>query len=485
MTHASTNHAASLAARYPLYLANRPVETGQWLAVTDKHTHQQVSAVALADAALVDQAIAAAVAAEPAMQALPTHQRQAVLRHAAQRFGELTDVLVESLVVEGGKPLTAARAEVARLISTFALAADAVTQQHQGVVMPLDVTPAAQGYRGMSRRVPVGACALISPFNFPLNLAAHKVAPAIAAGCPFVLKPASLTPIGALLMGQVLAETDLPAGAFSILPCSRDAADHLVTDARIKLLSFTGSDQVGWDMKARAGRKKVVLELGGNAAVLIDEDTDLDAAMDRLVAGAFGQSGQVCISVQRIVVVQSRADELRHKLVARAQKLTSGDPRDAATVIGPMIKPEEAQRLKRWIDEAVGRGARLLCGGGLNGAMLEATVMAQVPPDSALACDEAFGPVVIIEPVADFEAGLARINASRFGLQAGVYTQRINRMLRAWDTLQVGGVIINDVPTFRVDNMPYGGVKDSGLGREGIVCAIEDMTEVRMLVIRG
>lgn len=474
---------STLQARYPLYLANQPVETGQWLTVTDKYTHQPVSQVALADAALLDRAIAAAVQAEPALRALKTHQKQAILQHAVRRFTEWTERLVEVLVVEGGKPVQAARAEVARLISTFQLAADAVTQLPQGEVLPLDVTPAAARYRGMSQRVPVGACALISPFNFPLNLAAHKVAPAIAAGCPFILKPASLTPIGALLIGEALAETDLPPGAFSILPCEREAADLLVTDDRLKLLSFTGSDQVGWDMKARAGRKKVVLELGGNAAVLLDEDTDVAAAMDRLVTGAFVQSGQVCISVQRVLVVSSRYAEVRDQLVQRARQLRPGDPRQPATVVGPMIKTREAERLKGWIDEAVAQGATLLCGGQLDGAMLEATVLENVPADCHLGRDEAFGPVVVLASVPDFDTGLQRINASRFGLQAGVYTQRIDRMMQAWDQLEVGGVVINDVPTFRVDNMPYGGLKDSGLGREGIRYAIEDMTELRLLVI--
>ena len=475
----------TFAKQYPLYLANRPVTSTEWLEVTDKFSLQTVTHVALADAAIIEQAIAAAVAAEKPMAQLKTYQKQAILLHCVRRFTERRDELTEVLIVEGGKSLNSAKAEVARLISTFQLAADAVTQLDKGAVMPLDVTETAGSYRGMTQRVPVGAVSLISPFNFPLNLTAHKIAPAIAAGCPFVLKPASLTPVSALIMAEVLAETDLPIGAFSILPCHREGADLFVTDDRFKLLSFTGSDQVGWDMKARAGRKKVVLELGGNAAVIVEPDTDIDAALDRLITGGFIQSGQVCISVQRILAHQDIYDELKAKFVARAQKLTPADPHLPTTVIGPMIKEKEALRLKGWIDDAVKQGATVLAGGHLDGVMLEATVLENVPDSADVYQNEAFGPVVILEKYATFEEALQLVNQSRFGLQAGLYTQNLTKMLKAWDELHVGGVIINDVPTFRVDNMPYGGVKDSGLGREGIRYAIADMMEERVLVIKS
>jgi acyl-CoA reductase-like NAD-dependent aldehyde dehydrogenase len=470
--------------QYPLYLANRPVTSGEWLDVADKFSLKTVTQVALADNTIINQAIEAAVKAEKSMAQLKAFQKQAILLHCVRRFTERFDELTEVLVVEGGKSLTSAKAEVLRLISTFQLAADAVTQLDKGAVMPLDVTETAGRYRGMTQRVPVGAVSLISPFNFPLNLTAHKIAPAIAAGCPFVLKPASLTPVSALIMAEVLAETDLPIGAFSILPCHREGADLFVTDDRFKLLSFTGSDKVGWDMKARAGRKKVVLELGGNAAVIVEPDTDIDAALDRLITGAFIQSGQVCISVQRILAHQDIYDELKTKFVARAQLLTPADPHLASTVIGPMIKEKEAQRLKGWIDDAVQQGASVLAGGHLNGVLLEATVLENVPDTADVYQNEAFGPVVILEKYSTFDEALELVNQSRFGLQAGLYTQNLNKMLQAWDELHVGGVIINDVPTFRVDNMPYGGVKDSGLGREGIRFAIADMTEERVLVIK-
>ena len=326
---------------------------------------------------------------------------------------------------------------------------------------------------------------MISPFNFPLNLTAHKIAPAIAAGCPFVLKPASATPISALKIAEVLAETDLPQGAFSVLPCEREQADVLVTDDRFKLLSFTGSDVVGWDMKARAGRKKVTLELGGNAAVMIEPDTELnDALIHRLIGGAYNHAGQVCISVQRILVHADVYAELKKKLVSQLKKIKAADPNLDSTLVGPMIKEAEAQRLKKWIDKAVKKGTKILVGGELKGVMFEPTLLEQVDLNLEVYKDEVFGPVAILEKYSSFEQGIARINQSRFGLQAGIYTQSLEKMLYAWDQLQVGGVIINDIPSFRVDNMPYGGVKDSGLGREGIQSAIRDMQEERLLVIK-
>ena len=340
------------------------------------------------------------------------------------------------------------------------------------------------GYEAIWKRVPIGPCSFISPFNFPLNLAAHKVAPALAVGCPFVLKPASRTPLGALIIGEVLAETDLPEGAFSILPATRDGADLFTTDDRLKLLSFTGSPDVGWALKAKAGRKKVVLELGGNAAVVVDRDADLDDAVERIVFGAFYQSGQSCIGVQRILIQADIYDELRDRLVQKTRTLVCGDPKDEATFIGPMIDVSEAKRLEDWIAEAVDGGATLLCGGGRDGAMLEPSLLEKVGKETKLNREEAFGPVATLQPFTDFEAALDEVNDSRFGLQAGILTSDLNKAMMAWDRLEVGGVVIGDVPSYRVDNMPYGGVKDSGLGREGVRFAMEDMTEIRNLVIR-
>lgn len=470
---------------YPLYVAGKAITTGQWLEVQHKYQHTVYARVALADAKVLEKAIAASVKAEAEMAALKPYQKQKILLHCVKRFNELREELTEILIAEGGKPRGAASAEVERLINTFQLAADAVTQLDDGRMLPLAVTPAAARFRGMVKHVPVGAISLISPFNFPLNLVAHKIAPAIAAGCPFVLKPASLTPISALKIAQVLAETDLPKGSWSVLPCDRQAADILVTDDRFKLLSFTGSDQVGWDMKARAGRKKVTLELGGNAAVLIEPDTPVDDALiDRLVGAAYGHAGQICISVQRVLVHADIYTEVKKKLLAKVKKIKVDDPSLSTTLVGPMIKEAEAVRLKKWIDKAEKKGTKLLIGGTLQGVLFEPTLLENVDSKLEVYKDEAFGPVAILEKYKDFEQGIATINQSRFGLQAGVYTQNLNKMLYAWDHLHVGGVIINDVPTFRVDNMPYGGVKDSGLGREGIHSAIRDMQEERLLAIK-
>jgi acyl-CoA reductase-like NAD-dependent aldehyde dehydrogenase len=389
------------------------------------------------------------------------------------------------LCIEAGKPIRDARGEVTRLIDTFREGAEESTRLG-GEVLNLEISARAKGYRGMTKRVPIGPCSFISPFNFPLNLAAHKVAPAIAAGCTWVLKPASRTPIGALLIGEVLAETELPKGSFSVLPAHRDGADLFTTDPRLKLLSFTGSPAVGWDLKAKAGSKKVVLELGGNAACVVDGDQHerLDAIVARLVFGAFYQSGQSCISVQRIIAHESVYEVLKTKLVTATRALVSGDPKDEQTFIGPMISESEAKRLEGWIHSAVRAGGKVLCGGNRTGAMLEATVLEDVPSSEPLVAEEAFGPVVVLSKSKSYDAALAEVNASKFGLQAGVFTNDVHRAMRAWDELEVGGVLVNEVPSWRVDNMPYGGVKDSGLGREGVRFAMQDMTEPRLLVIK-
>ncbi len=470
-------------ATYPLYLANRPWQENKTLRVMDKFTGELAAEVAQADEPLIESAIAAAVEAAPAMRRLPPFERQSILQHCVQRFQQRQDELAAVLCVEAGKPIQDSRGEVTRLIDTFRIAAEEAVRI-EGQVLNLEISPRARGYRGMTQRVPVGPCAMISPFNFPLNLAAHKIAPAIAAGCPFVLKPASLTPIGALLIGEVLAETDLPAGAFSILPCPRAAAVALTTDERLKLLSFTGSPEVGWALKQKAGKKKVVLELGGNAACVVDQDADVDDAVARILVGAFYQSGQSCIGVQRILVHAAIYETFRDRLVDATRQLKMGDPKDPETFIGPVISEAEAERLKRWIDAAVAAGGRLLCGGRRQRAMVEATLLEDVPADQPICAEEAFGPVAVLSQFSDFDQALHEVNCSRFGLQAGIFTRDLSQALRAWDVLEVGGVVIGDIPSWRVDNMPYGGVKDSGLGREGVRYAIEDMTETRLLVIR-
>jgi len=468
---------------YPLYLANEAQQPNADLAVTDKFTGEVATRVAMADATTIDAAIQAAHDARDAMAAMPSYKRQAVLQHCVDRFKERQEELAYALCVEAGKPIRDSRGEVDRLIDTFRIAAEESVRM-TGEIQPLDISARAEGYMGIWKRVPIGPCSCISPFNFPLNLAAHKVAPAIAVGCPFVMKPASRTPLGAIIMGEVLAETALPKGAFSILPASRDGADLFTTDERLKLLSFTGSPDVGWELKAKAGKKKVVLELGGNAAVIIDKDVDLADAVDRVTFGAFYQSGQSCIGVQLIIVHDDVYDRFRDMLVAKTRTLIAGDPHEEDTFVGPMIDRNEADRLIEWIDEAKDCGANLLVGGKRDGAMLDATLLEDVPLDSRLNREEAFGPVAFLERFSRWVEALVRVNDSKFGLQAGIFTRDIFKVLEAWDGLDVGGVVINDVPSYRVDNMPYGGVKESGLGREGVRFAMEDMTEIRNLVIR-
>ncbi len=472
------------AQHYPYYLANVAQTPNADLEVIDKYHGTLTARVALPDAAAVERAIAAALSAEAPMRALTPFARQQVLEHCVARFRERQDELALALCVEAGKPMRDARGEVTRLIDTFRIAAEE-TVRIDGEVLNLEISARARGYRGFTRRVPLGACSFITPFNFPLNLVAHKLAPAIAAGCPFVLKPSEKTPLGALIIGQVLAETALPEGAFSILPLPGDRAAALVEDARFKLLSFTGG-QVGWQLKARAGRKKVLLELGGNAACIVDGDQRgrLDAVVEHMIFGAFYQSGQSCISVQRILVQRDAYAEFRERFVAAAKILRMGDPRDETVALGPVIDSAATTRLRAWLDAALGAGARLLCGGHGDGLMLPATVLECVPHSLQLWREEAFGPIAVLEPFDDFEDALRMVNDSDYGLQAGVFTDSMSHALRAWDALEVGGVIIGDVPSFRVDNMPYGGVKRSGLGREGIRASILEMTEPRLLVIR-
>ena len=470
--------------RYPCYLANAPVKAKEEVDVLDKFTGKRATRVSFADTALVRKAIVAAHKARVPMAEFPPDARRDVLEHCVRRFTERSEELALALCIEAGKPIKDARGEVARLIDTFRIAAGEATRIG-GELIELQISPRTRGYRGMVKRVPIGVCAFITPFNFPLNLVAHKVAPAIAAGCPFVLKPALKTPVGALIIGEVLAETDLPKGAFSIVTCSNEDASLLVEDERIALLSFTGG-LVGWDLKARAGRKKVTLELGGNAACIVDEDPgqSLDAVIERMVFGAYYQSGQSCISVQRIFVHRAVYAKFRKKLIEAVSALRMGDPKDERVFIGPMVDEDAAKRIDQWMDDAIARGAKVLVRGARKGNQVPAALLEKVPRDCDLYRKEAFGPVAFLEPFDDFDAALDGVNDSDFGLQAGVFTGSLSHAMRAWDRIDAGGVIVGDVPSFRVDNMPYGGVKLSGLGREGVRYAIEDMTEQRLLVVR-
>ena len=466
----------------PCFLANRTIETHDRLVVHDKYDGTPVWEVCRADATLMDAAIAAAAEAVPAMAQLKPYERQRILRHCHTRLqNEATD-LATILVREGGKPIGAARAEVSRLLRTFELAAEAAGRP-VGALHDLRGSPLSGATLAFERRFPIGPCAFITPFNFPLNLVAHKIAPALAVGCPFVLKPASVTPVSALRLGAILAETDLPPGAFSILPSTREGADRLVTDERLRFLSFTGSANVGWDLKRRAGKKRVTLELGGNAAAIVAADADLDAAVQALVQGGFTHSGQSCISVQRILVHRSLMVTFPERLLAGVKDLVIGNPANETTTVGPLIDEDEAQRLTDWIAEAAAGDARVLCGGSRNGALVEPTVLDRVPETCRIWAEEAFGPVVVLRPFDTLEEAFALVNASRYGLQAALFTRDMDTIMQAWDKLAVGAVIVNASSSFRDDAMPYGGVKDSGLGREGVHSAMDEMTEPRLLVM--
>lgn len=468
---------------YPLYLGNIPSDAPIKTEVFDKYSGKLLTRVSTASEEMIYRAISLAVDAQEEMKALPAYERQTILSQCVDAFKMRKEEFAKTVCLEGGKPIRDARAEVDRLIDTFRIAAEESTRL-KGEYLPLDISERAKNYSATWKRVPIGPCSFISPFNFPLNLVAHKIAPAIAVGCPFILKPATRTPVSALLIGEVLSQTSLPKGSFSILPCERKGAELFTTDERLKLLSFTGSPDVGWELKAKAGKKKVVLELGGNAACIVDETADLQDAVNRILVGAFSNSGQSCISVQRIFVHQTRYETFKSLFVEAAKKLKVGNPSEEATVIGPMISESEAARLEKWVQSALEKGAKLLCGGKRQGPVFEGTVLENVPQAEKLSCEEAFGPVAILIPFETFEEALERANESRFGLQAGIFTRDLYRAQKAWDTLDVGGVIIGDIPSWRVDHMPYGGVKDSGLGREGVRFAMEEMTEIRLMVLR-
>jgi glyceraldehyde-3-phosphate dehydrogenase (NADP+) len=466
----------------PIYLAGKFVEAGSPLEVVNPATGELVGTTWQAGPAELEQATVAAVAAFEQTRKLPSYARRDALAHVAACIERDADELSRLLSAESGKPIRDAAGEVARAALTFRTAAEEALRIN-GEWLPLDWTAANAGRQGIVRRYPIGPVAGISPFNYPLNLAAHKVAPAIAAGCSIVLKPPSRDPLVMLRLARYLAETELPGGAVSILPMDRPTGDALVRDDRFKLLTFTGSPSVGWKMKADAGRKKVVLELGGNAGALVDETADLDWAVRRLVFGAFAYAGQVCISVQRIYVVRAIYDEFERRFVEAVRNVRVGDPSDPATDLGPMIDEAAVQRTRTWVDEALSAGARRLAGGQPDGRFYPPTVLVDVPADARVCGEEVFAPVVNLFPVDSFADGLRQINASAFGLQCGVFTADLQRTLTAWDELEVGGVIVNDIPTWRTDPMPYGGVKDSGLGREGLRWSIEDMTEPRLLAI--
>jgi acyl-CoA reductase-like NAD-dependent aldehyde dehydrogenase len=469
-------------ATHGFYSDGKWVEDGDVVEVRAPYDGSVIARVVQGRREHADAAIAAAVKAFGTTRRLPAFERQRVLRQISAGIAERKEEFSRTLALEAGKPIKAARQEVERAIFTFNVGAEESTRIY-GEFLPLDWQEFTAGRWGIVRRFPLGPVAGITPFNFPLNLVAHKVAPAIAAGCSMVLKPAPQTPLCSLLLAECVQQAGWPDGGFNVLPLSNDDASLLVTDDRIKLISFTGSVPVGWDIKRRAGKKKVVLELGGNAAVIVHNDADLAYAADRCVAGGFGYAGQTCISVQRILVEHSVYGKFTDLLVEGVKKLKSGDPLDESTDVGPVIRESDAVRTTAWIEEAVRAGARLLCGGGRKGLVVEPTVLTGTRPDMKVNCQEIFGPVVTIEPYKTFDDALREVNHSSFGLQAGLFTRDAKLLFEAYEELEVGGLIAGDVPSFRIDHMPYGGVKDSGLGREGLRYAIEEMTQPKLLVM--
>src|SRR5579864_5035656 len=469
-------------ATHGYFVDGRWIEDGDLVEVRAPYDGTVIARVVQGRREHAEAAIAASVKAFGTTRRLPAFERQRVLRQVAVDIAERKDEFSRTLALEAGKPIKAARTEVDRAIFTFNVAAEESTRIY-GEVLPLDWQEFTAGRWGMVRRFPLGPIAGITPFNFPLNLVAHKVAPAIAAGCSMVLKPAPQTPLSSLMLAECVQQAGWPDGGLNILPLSNEDAGLLVSDDRIKLISFTGSVPVGWDIKRRAGKKKVVLELGGNAAVIVHSDADLAYAAERCVTGGFAYAGQTCISVQRILVEHSVYGKFADLLIEGVKKLKVGDPLDDSTDVGPLIRESDAVRTSTWIEEAVRAGARLLCGGSRKGLMVEPTVLTGTKPDMKVNSQEVFGPVVTVEPYKDFDQALRMVNNSAYGMQAGIFTRDAKLLFQAYDELEVGGVIAGDVPSFRIDHMPYGGVKDSGLGREGLRYAIEEMTEAKLLVM--
>jgi acyl-CoA reductase-like NAD-dependent aldehyde dehydrogenase len=429
-----------------------------------------------------EAAIAAAVKAFGTTRRLPAFERQRVLRRIADGIHQRRDEFSRTLAQEAGKPIKSARIEVDRAIFTFNIAAEETVRGY-GEYLPLDWQQSTAGRWGIVKPFPLGPIAGITPFNFPLNLVAHKVAPAIAAGCSMVLKPAPQTPLSSLLLAEVIQQAGWPDGGFNAVLLSNEDSSLLVTDERIKLISFTGSAAVGWSIKSNAGKKKVLLELGGNSGVIVHSDADLAYAAGRCVTGGFSYAGQACISVQRIFIEQSVFGKFVELFLEGVGKLKTGDPLDETSDLGPMIRESDAIRAHDWVQEAVRGGARLLCGGHRKGSMLEPTVLTSTKPNMKVNCQEIFAPVVTVEPYTDFPSALKLVNNSPYGLQAGLFTRDAKLIFEAYEELELGGLIAGDVPTFRIDHMPYGGVKDSGLGREGLRYAIEEMTEPKLLVM--
>ncbi|MHB1051059.1 MAG: aldehyde dehydrogenase family protein [Bacteroidota bacterium] len=464
------------------FIAGEPRTSSTTAVIVNPYDGSEIAHVFQASPKDIDDAIRSSAKAFAVTSQYSSHERSEILRSIADQILRRRDEFASLISAEAGKPILFARAEVDRAISTFTIAAEE-SKRITGEAVPLDVTASARGKQGIVNNFPIGVIACITPFNFPLNLVAHKIAPAIASGNSFILKPPPQTPLTSLLLGEVLLNSGFERKGINIIPASNTDAEMLVTDERIAMVSFTGSAKVGWTIKSLAGKKKVVLELGGNAAVFVDSSADIPHAVSRCVLGGFGYAGQVCIKVQRILVHESIAAEFEKQLVDAASRVISGDPTNDKTIVGPMISEHEAQRVESWINEAVKAGARLVIGGKRSGQMVEPTILGNITPGMKVCSEEIIGPVITIEKYTEITEAVERVNKGKYGLQAGIFSNDLHSVQYVYRHLQVGGLIVNEYPTFRVDSMPYGGVKDSGFGREGVRYAMAEMMEMKLLVL--
>ncbi len=468
----------------PILLNGQWVHTSSLEPVYCPYSGNLLATVCQAEPQHIEQALTSVKQAAQELSAVPAYLRSQALSHIANGITARHEEFSKTLSQEAGKPLTDARREIDRGIQTFRLAAEESTRI-PGETIPMDLTPGGEAYTATVKRFPLGPILGITPFNFPLNLVAHKVAPCLAAGNPIVLKPAPQTPLTALLLGEVFLTTELPPAAFTILPCSNALAEGMVEHPVFQALSFTGSVNVGWMLKGKAGHKRVLLELGGNAGVIIEPDANIETAVARCAAGGFGYAGQTCISVQRIYVQQSQYEHFLQLFIEKVRTVSMGDPALETTVVGPLINEQAAIRVETWIQEAVSNGATIQVGGHRHGSIMEPTVLTDVAPSMKVCCEEIFGPVVTISPYAHLQDAIALMNNSPFGLQAGIFTNNIDAMQQAYASLEVGAVLVNEIPTFRADHMPYGGIKQSGLGREGVRYAIQELTEPKLLIVKS
>ena len=473
----------TVATAKPILIGGQWVQTSSAEPVRNPYSNDVVAMVCQAEPEHIHQVTNSAKRVSAACAGIPAHARAKALLHIAAGLSTRREMFAATICQEAGKPITDARREVDRAIQTFRLAAEESTRI-PGEIIPMDLAPGGEAYSGSVQRFPIGTVLGITPFNFPLNLVAHKVAPCLAAGNPMVLKPAPQTPLTSLMLGEVFLTTELPPEMLTIIPCSNNLAEQMVVHPNFQALSFTGSMTIGWMLKGKAGYKRVLLELGGNAGVIIEPDANLDVAIDRCVAGGYGYAGQTCISVQRIFVHESRYDDFLKTFVERVRSLPMGDPSLEKTVVGPLINEQAARRVETWIQEAVSHGATVMTGGTRKDSFIEPAVLTHVNNSMKVCCEEIFGPVVTVTPYADLEEAFALHNDSDFGLQTGIFTSNIDTMYQAYSRLEVGALLVNEIPTFRADHMPYGGIKQSGLGREGVRYAIQELTEPKLLLVK-